>query len=341
MPKTVQSFDWSVCDDRKPLPACVGTIVALAVDTPVTINIDNISVRDVSIPVEWVLIDNYANGTTQTLNMGPLTKVVGAYNRSLYRVPKQARALTLTLTGDVNVIVSNVPDFLEAAADEIAIQQAADQFVSYTWITISAGRGQVQATDQNKNIQLTNAGASVYSLLSAVAMPNGYYNPMIKNVGAGRWSITPVAGQTINTDWTNGSPLQLSTRDHIELSGDGAQWIAKGRISFESAQQAYPAAGGLVTVAHGLVRKPTEYELVLQCVGAEFNYSIGDEIKVPINAGDTARAMIGSMYADTTNLYFRYNSGSVPASIANKTTGALSTATTGNWRIVMRAWIDL
>ncbi len=334
----VQIFEWQVCDDRKPLPACVATVTCLATDSPVSIGIDNISLRDVSIPVEWVLIDNYANGTTQTVNMGPLTKVVAAYSRAVYRVPRQARAISLTLDADVNVIVSNVQDFLEAAADEIAIQQAANQFVSYPWITLTAGRAQLQATDQNRNLLLSAATAQNYTLLDATSLPNGYLNPHIRNAAAGRWSIVPLAGQTINGIWTNANPLMLSQENSIMLSNDGGQWQARGHISFKTPQQTISAAGGL-TIAHGLNVVPSGFGTFGECIAANVGYSIGQRTQVPSHSDNTSRISWAGVVCDNTNVNIRFGNSATP-DVTNFTTGARTVITTASWRYVVDCWYD-
>lgn len=103
--------------------------------------------------------------------------------------------------------------------------------------------------------------------------------------------------------------------------------------AFESTQQTITTSGAL-TLAHGLSSQPKLYIVVLQCLTAEHNYSIGDETAVVVN--NDVRGI--SVVPDATNINIRYGNTAVIFRVINKTTGALASATNANWAMVVRAW---
>lgn len=105
---------------------------------------------------------------------------------------------------------------------------------------------------------------------------------------------------------------------------------------FESTQQTL-TAGGQLTVAHGLGRKPILVKLVLQCTTADLNYSIGDELTEWANGYNSSATGVSAV-PDSTNIVMRFGSGSQVFVIMNKTTGAYANMTPGSWRLVARAW---
>jgi hypothetical protein len=336
----VSVVDWQATDERGKF---VGSVALAAGTTDIALQTGSLFRGEQRVTPRWVLVDNLANNANVPVSFGPFSYTVPRYQREVFKIPVPlATFRAVVSTGTVVVTFAEERDSLIAGADQFAIQQAANQFVSYLWQTLTVGRAQI-VSDQNTNLNLTNAGAQNYSLLGigATPIPNGWFNPEVKNTGAGRWSIVPSGADQINSLWTNANPLRLSTRDSVRLWCDGAQWQATGTISFASAQQAHPGLGGLITVAHGLVRTPVDYDMFLQCTTADTGYAIGDEILVPKNAFDGTRCQLGSVYADATNLYFRANNNFAGATVANKTTGASVNVLMTSWRIVLRASLDL
>lgn len=101
-----------------------------------------------------------------------------------------------------------------------------------------------------------------------------------------------------------------------------------------SSDQTITAAGAL-TLAHGLGVAPTLVQLQLKCITAELNYSVGDLVEIGsgvVNGTDRSISVV----ADATNINIRFGA-SLP-SVPNKTTGAGSTITAANWKLVARAW---
>ena len=94
--------------------------------------------------------------------------------------------------------------------------------------------------------------------------------------------------------------------------------------------------GGLLTFAHGLGAKPTYYEAFAVCVVAEKGYSVGDEIKVGADAAGLEPGYGVQVKADDTYVYGRVGSAS-PATCFNWSTGAQTSASVANWKIILRA----
>ncbi len=105
---------------------------------------------------------------------------------------------------------------------------------------------------------------------------------------------------------------------------------------FESSQQTI-TSGGSLTLAHGLGVQPKHYAAFVQCVTAEFGYSIGQEMPMTIEYGGTAASAM-AIVPDATNINIRFGNASPVFAAANFTTGAQVSLTNANWKLVVRAW---
>lgn len=128
------------------------------------------------------------------------------------------------------------------------------------------------------------------------------------------------------------------TRGYFKKLNDSVYQIWTSTVltgSFTSAEQTI-TSGGLLTIAHGFSTAPKIIQMSAICKTAEFNWSIGDEISVLIDArsGDAGFAS----YKDSTNIYIRIGSATNPLEILNKTTGDSETATKANWNLIIEAW---
>ncbi|MGX7703802.1 hypothetical protein [Methylobacterium sp. Gmos1] len=122
------------------------------------------------------------------------------------------------------------------------------------------------------------------------------------------------------------------------LRGDFS-WAAVPMVftaSFESAEQAITGAG-LLNIAHGLNAEPKLLYAILVCKTAEYGYSVGDRITVPLafNGSNNATAM--AIVATSSALAIRYATGS-PFQGLHFTTGTGVTFTNANWRLILRAF---
>jgi hypothetical protein len=141
----------------------------------------------------------------------------------------------------------------------------------------------------------------------------------------------------------SGAPARLAAGtagEVLQTNGAGANptWEA-GPIfteQFESTGQTISAAGTL-TLAHGLAAQPKLYFTYIKCTTAEYNYSIGDEVPVPMN-GNSNNSYGVTVVPDGTNLNIRFGSNAAVFQVLNKTTGASANITLGSWEFYIRAW---
>jgi hypothetical protein len=104
--------------------------------------------------------------------------------------------------------------------------------------------------------------------------------------------------------------------------------------NFESTEQAIPASGGTITLAHGLGGVPVFSTVSLRCKTAELGWAVNDEI--PLNSMFAGGSNHGSTSAiNSVNFKFIVRGN---LSIHNFSTNAWSTITPANWRLVFRAW---
>lgn len=96
-------------------------------------------------------------------------------------------------------------------------------------------------------------------------------------------------------------------------------------------------SAGLLSLAHELGEVPVFWFGTLVCKTAEAGYSVGDTISA--NTSSDAGSSTGCVYVpDSTNISVRYGSGASVFIGLNKTTGAVTTLTNANWRLIVRAW---
>lgn len=184
------------------------------------------------------------------------------------------------------------------------------------------------------------------SAFTAATAGTDYYNPGGTDVsaadgGTGRSSHTAYAVICGGTTTTAAQQSIASVgTDNQALLSNGAGALPTFQTipftqSYESSQQTITSAGSL-TLAHSLGVQPKLYLAFLQCTTAEAGYSIGNEVGVGIGTLQGNRGV--SVVPDATNLNIRYGSDAGAFTILNKTTGASTAITNGNWRLVMRAW---
>lgn len=98
------------------------------------------------------------------------------------------------------------------------------------------------------------------------------------------------------------------------------------------ADQALPAAAGLITIAHGLASIPRFVDLRLKCVTADAGYALNSE--VPLNTlsySDAANIAGVSVSFDATNILVRFGAGTL---ILQSGADATETAITrANWNL--------
>jgi len=107
--------------------------------------------------------------------------------------------------------------------------------------------------------------------------------------------------------------------------------------SFTSSEQTITSAGSL-TIPHGLSASPLLIQARLICKTAEIGYSIGDEVVLSMYGSDAVNSFGASVVIDTINIDIRYGSHANVFLLINKTTGAVSSITLANWKLIVRAW---
>ena len=98
--------------------------------------------------------------------------------------------------------------------------------------------------------------------------------------------------------------------------------------------QATLAYNTTVTQAHGLGATPDFINAYIECLTAEFGWSIGDRIVQGSPFTSNAPMVVGDLVANATNLIWRPGIGGGVFQVTSKTDGSLNTATAGSWKYV-------
>lgn len=110
--------------------------------------------------------------------------------------------------------------------------------------------------------------------------------------------------------------------------------------AFVSTPQTW-VAGASLTLPHELGSPPTLFQFYMQCVTADGGYATGDIVKVS-EATDNNTTTNGyglQIYnPNTTNILGRWGNTGICSALTHKTTGAIYTPNSPNWRLVIRAW---
>lgn len=104
---------------------------------------------------------------------------------------------------------------------------------------------------------------------------------------------------------------------------------ALSQVPYVSTEQTI-TSGGLLTLAHGLGAKPSLVSYELKCTTAEGGYTAGDYVQ-PVDPGFTSATI------NATNVAVRFASG-VAFVVGHKSTGANFNITSGNWKLIVRAY---
>ena len=134
--------------------------------------------------------------------------------------------------------------------------------------------------------------------------------------------------------------------DSISFDGSGNITFNKtvtGAISTFTSSEITIAASTKTTLAHGLGVIPFQFDLYLICKTAQYNYVVGDIIKVTQAYHSTAgTSSIGAMMsADATNIFLTTgpNSAGGMFKAFNKDTGGDVTLSNANFKMIVKAWV--
>ena len=107
---------------------------------------------------------------------------------------------------------------------------------------------------------------------------------------------------------------------------------------FISAEQTITPAGSL-TIAHGLGYEPLNISLVFVCKTADIGYTSGQRARYDLMPNVSGSLNRGLAYVcDSTNIYVRFGSNSVPFGLMNWGTGTGAGMTEANWKMVVEAF---
>ena len=132
-------------------------------------------------------------------------------------------------------------------------------------------------------------------------------------------------------------PTSFASSAEVKTGTEAAKAIAPDALlaalgfsaAFTSTAQTITSAGAL-TIAHGLGRLPVWCIVVLKCLTAEGDYSIGDYLFYSTGT-DPAASKGAAIEHDTTNLIIRYGSSAKAFSTLHATTGTGLELTNANW----------
>ncbi|MEK7424649.1 MAG: hypothetical protein AAB131_12535 [Actinomycetota bacterium] len=124
----------------------------------------------------------------------------------------------------------------------------------------------------------------------------------------------------------------------LQINGSGTLKIGSLISRFESSEQTVPTATNTMSVAHGGTRVPDVFQVFLRCKTAELGYSVGDEVLIKDDLGDTTRGH--QLQANATNVVWRYLPGSSAAPSVRNGSNVAAVITAANWRAVFKAhWL--
>lgn len=305
---------------------------------------NNVSDQAYTPEPRFMYLDNTQSNSQKVIQYGPYSFTVLAFQQNKYQIPRGVKSVSVS--GTAGICTLTLTEFDTAPNPQYdqrgAIQDANP--VDYSYVTYSATRTQLD-TDSGKSVLFTpTAGDMDYSLLDTgvTAVKNGFVS-FFKNLGTKNVLIKPTGGLSINGFWTSANPIILKPGQSGTLTSDGTNWYYQGEVIIElTIRAAAYNAASLASLAHGFPRKPKQTELYVECVSAEFGWSVGDRINLfTVAAFVGAGTAFGPAFViDATTIYLNYTA-LFGILTYHKTTAGLQVNLTGaNWKIVAVALLD-
>jgi hypothetical protein len=98
-------------------------------------------------------------------------------------------------------------------------------------------------------------------------------------------------------------------------------------------------AGANISFSHGLGAKPKLVQAILVCTGAEFGYSVGDEVIQNLNGDNNATSGQGiAIINGSSTITGVFGASSNTFSALNQSGGGAVNLTNSNWVLKLRAW---
>jgi hypothetical protein len=177
------------------------------------------------------------------------------------------------------------------------------------------------------------SGASATVSARLTAIEGGSYPPSVH-------ASTHVTGggDTIASVVAGGNAGLMTGADKTKLDGiaTGAN-VSVFTKDFESTEQTITAAGSL-QLTHGLGTEPIMVQILLVCQTAEYGYSIGNHVVVPVTEDNGTQCLGCSMVVDSTYLNIKYSANTYCWIIVRKDNGGRGPLTNANWKAIFRAW---
>lgn len=109
---------------------------------------------------------------------------------------------------------------------------------------------------------------------------------------------------------------------------------------FTSAELTITAGAAPTAIPHGLGAAPNFIVNRLACKTNEIGYTAGENVFINngINAAGSNNQGV-SVWADATNIYYRYGNATNSIVIIDDSTGALNAITNANWRLIITVGI--
>lgn len=192
--------------------------------------------------------------------------------------------------------------------------------------------------DWGKLVTHSNASAIAGTLPQAgTAFPDGWFM-FVQNTGAGTLTITPTTSTidgaaTLVLTQNQGAIIYSNGTNYFTMRGTGPTVFTK---SFTSAAQT-PAVNTTYTLAHSLGATPKLVLAYIKCTTGEINWSVGDEIWIPVGVGSSSGPYGLTVKRDSTNVIVKTCDGSF-IGIYNNSSGVVTTITLGSWELYILAY---
>lgn len=260
-------------------------------------------------------------------------------------------AITTTKIADDNVTYAKIQNV--SASDKLLGRSTAGAGDIEEITCTSAGRALLD--DADASAQRTTLGLGSLATLSAITnaeLDNQYIDDLT--------AVTAVSGdyvaiadasdggnkkKTLVSDIVALATTTFASSAEIKTGTEATKAIAPNNLlaamgftaKYESTGQTI-TAGGALTLAHGLGRKPQLIQCYLKCTTANLGYSVGDEVFIPNMVPYSTSSAGQIVVPDTTNLNIRFGSYVSIYVILNKGTGTIADITPSSWKFYIKAW---